>query len=83
MLKKNISEICSTFPLALQTTSESPARELICSSDERAPDTVSDAGRDLFLWSVLQNQKELAQITWEQVLIYYILYFNILEKISV
>ncbi|XP_058248309.1 transient receptor potential cation channel subfamily M member 2 [Hemibagrus wyckioides] len=48
------------------TTSESPARELICSSDERAPDTVSDAGRDLFLWSVLQSQKELAQITWEQ-----------------
>ncbi|KAK3543297.1 hypothetical protein QTP70_014040 [Hemibagrus guttatus] len=48
------------------TTSESQARELICSSEERVPDTVSDASRDLFLWSVLQNQKDLAQITWEQ-----------------
>ncbi|TSK92937.1 Transient receptor potential cation channel subfamily M member 2 [Bagarius yarrelli] len=48
------------------TTSESPIRELICSSDEKVPDTVSDPNRDLFLWSVLQNQKDLAQITWEQ-----------------
>ncbi|MEQ2174558.1 hypothetical protein GOODEAATRI_009087, partial [Goodea atripinnis] len=25
-----------------------------------------DAGRDLFLWAVLQNNKELAEIAWEQ-----------------
>ncbi|MCJ8732785.1 hypothetical protein PDJAM_G00215280 [Pangasius djambal] len=51
------------------TTPKSQVRELTCSGEERVLDTVCDAGRDLFLWSVLQNQKDLAQITWEQVLI--------------
>lgn len=69
---KNISEIYShklPFPLALQTTPKSQVEEPARSGKERDPDTVCDAARDLFLWSVLQNQKDLAQITWEQVLI--------------
>ncbi|KAB5577294.1 hypothetical protein PHYPO_G00208240 [Pangasianodon hypophthalmus] len=48
------------------TTPKSQVPELTCSGEARVPDTVCDAGRDLFLWSVLQNQKDLAQITWEQ-----------------
>ncbi len=27
-----------------------------------------NVGRDLFLWAVVQNNKELAEITWEQVI---------------
>uniref|UniRef100_A0A4W4H3K8 TRPM SLOG domain-containing protein n=1 Tax=Electrophorus electricus TaxID=8005 RepID=A0A4W4H3K8_ELEEL len=30
------------------------------------PQSVWNAGRDLFLWSVLQNKRELAEIAWEQ-----------------
>ncbi|XP_053482029.1 transient receptor potential cation channel subfamily M member 2 [Ictalurus furcatus] len=48
------------------TTPKSQVEEPSCSGKERDPDTVCDAARDLFLWSVLQNQKDLAQITWEQ-----------------
>lgn len=72
--QKNITEIHtqkkSHFLLDLQIKSERGVREPYCSSEETIPVTVCDAGRDLFLWSVLQNQKDLAQITWEQVNIY-------------
>uniref|UniRef100_A0A1A7X7P7 Transient receptor potential cation channel, subfamily M, member 2 n=1 Tax=Iconisemion striatum TaxID=60296 RepID=A0A1A7X7P7_9TELE len=34
-------------------------------SDDRA-EAQKDAGRDLFLWAVVQNNKELAEIAWEQ-----------------
>lgn len=30
--------------------------------------TQRDLGRDLFLWAVVQNNKELAEIAWEQVI---------------
>ncbi|XP_064875857.1 transient receptor potential cation channel subfamily M member 2 isoform X2 [Oncorhynchus nerka] len=33
---------------------------------ERGEETFRDPGRDLFLWAILQNQKELAEIAWEQ-----------------
>ncbi|XP_027006707.2 transient receptor potential cation channel subfamily M member 2 [Tachysurus fulvidraco] len=50
----------------LKIKSERGVREPYCFSEETIPDKVCDSGRDLFLWSVLQNQKDLAQITWEQ-----------------
>ncbi|KAJ8350040.1 hypothetical protein SKAU_G00251700 [Synaphobranchus kaupii] len=33
---------------------------------ERATEGVWNPGRDLFLWAILQNRKELAEIAWEQ-----------------
>ncbi|XP_036815343.1 transient receptor potential cation channel subfamily M member 2 isoform X2 [Oncorhynchus mykiss] len=33
---------------------------------ERGEETFRDPGGDLFLWAILQNQKELAEIAWEQ-----------------
>ncbi|KAJ8253025.1 hypothetical protein GJAV_G00208300 [Gymnothorax javanicus] len=32
----------------------------------RSTEGVWDPGRDLFLWAILQNRKELAEIAWEQ-----------------
>ncbi|KAK5600350.1 Transient receptor putative cation channel subfamily M member 2 [Crenichthys baileyi] len=43
----------------VQRTFQDPLRE------DRA-EVQKDAGRDLFLWAVLQNNKELAEIAWEQ-----------------
>ncbi|KAI4893011.1 hypothetical protein NFI96_027337 [Prochilodus magdalenae] len=53
-------DICLTLP------GKGHGLELPCFEQERAPDTVWDPGRDLFLWSVLQNKRELAEITWEE-----------------
>uniref|UniRef100_A0AAX7V229 Transient receptor potential cation channel subfamily M member 2 n=1 Tax=Astatotilapia calliptera TaxID=8154 RepID=A0AAX7V229_ASTCA len=33
---------------------------------EDSPETQRDPGTDLFLWAVVQNNKELAEIAWEQ-----------------
>uniref|UniRef100_A0A8C1D377 Transient receptor potential cation channel, subfamily M, member 2 n=1 Tax=Cyprinus carpio carpio TaxID=630221 RepID=A0A8C1D377_CYPCA len=41
--------------------------DLPCLGEEWTPDTVWDPGRDLFLWAVVQNNTELAEIGWEQV----------------
>ena len=35
--------------------------------EAEAGDTQRDASRDLFLWAVVQKNKELAEIAWEQV----------------
>ncbi|XP_041921258.1 transient receptor potential cation channel subfamily M member 2 [Alosa sapidissima] len=44
-----------------------PSHELIKMADENLDNTViRDPGRDFFLWAVLQNNRELAQIAWEQ-----------------
>uniref|UniRef100_A0A673LHM8 Transient receptor potential cation channel subfamily M member 2 n=1 Tax=Sinocyclocheilus rhinocerous TaxID=307959 RepID=A0A673LHM8_9TELE len=40
--------------------------DLPCSGEEWSADTVWDPGRDLFLWAVVQNNTELAEIGWEQ-----------------
>uniref|UniRef100_A0A671N6H1 Transient receptor potential cation channel, subfamily M, member 2 n=1 Tax=Sinocyclocheilus anshuiensis TaxID=1608454 RepID=A0A671N6H1_9TELE len=40
--------------------------DLPCSGEDWTPDTVWDPGRDLFLWAVVQNNTELAEIGWEQ-----------------
>ncbi|KAI7808565.1 putative transient receptor potential cation channel subfamily M member 2 [Triplophysa rosa] len=40
--------------------------ELPCSGAEWIAETVWDPGRDLFLWAVVQNNRELAEIGWEQ-----------------
>uniref|UniRef100_A0A8C1TMH0 Transient receptor potential cation channel subfamily M member 2 n=1 Tax=Cyprinus carpio TaxID=7962 RepID=A0A8C1TMH0_CYPCA len=40
--------------------------DLPCLGEEWTPDTVWDPGRDLFLWAVVQNNTELAEIGWEQ-----------------
>uniref|UniRef100_A0A672QGX0 Uncharacterized protein n=1 Tax=Sinocyclocheilus grahami TaxID=75366 RepID=A0A672QGX0_SINGR len=40
--------------------------DLPCSDEDWTPDTVWDPGRDLFLWAVVQNNTELAEIGWEQ-----------------
>uniref|UniRef100_A0A8C1MIE2 Transient receptor potential cation channel, subfamily M, member 2 n=1 Tax=Cyprinus carpio TaxID=7962 RepID=A0A8C1MIE2_CYPCA len=37
-----------------------------CSDEERTTDKVWDSIRDLFLWAVVQNNPELAEISWEQ-----------------
>ncbi|XP_037831853.1 transient receptor potential cation channel subfamily M member 2 [Kryptolebias marmoratus] len=42
-----------------QTVSQASLREDISG-------TQRDAGRDLFLWAIVQNNKELAEIAWEQ-----------------
>ncbi|MEQ2287182.1 Transient receptor putative cation channel subfamily M member 2, partial [Ameca splendens] len=42
-----------------QTTFQDPLRE-------DGAEAQKDAGRDLFLWAVVQNNKELAEIAWEQ-----------------
>nr|XP_009303267.1 transient receptor potential cation channel subfamily M member 2 isoform X2 [Danio rerio]6DRK_A Chain A, Transient receptor potential cation channel, subfamily M, member 2 [Danio rerio]6DRK_B Chain B, Transient receptor potential cation channel, subfamily M, member 2 [Danio rerio]6DRK_C Chain C, Transient receptor potential cation channel, subfamily M, member 2 [Danio rerio]6DRK_D Chain D, Transient receptor potential cation channel, subfamily M, member 2 [Danio rerio] len=42
------------------------ALDLPCSGEEWSADTVWDPGRDLFLWAVVQNNRELAEIGWEQ-----------------
>lgn len=71
--QKNVNKIYlnkkKPFLLALQTIPKNQFQELTWSEEERVPDGECQAERDLFLWSVLQNQKDLAQITWEQVLI--------------
>ncbi|XP_078142127.1 transient receptor potential cation channel subfamily M member 2 [Centroberyx gerrardi] len=33
---------------------------------EQIGETLRDPGRDIFLWAVLQNKRELAEIAWEQ-----------------
>uniref|UniRef100_A0A673C9F8 Transient receptor potential cation channel, subfamily M, member 2 n=1 Tax=Sphaeramia orbicularis TaxID=375764 RepID=A0A673C9F8_9TELE len=33
---------------------------------EESPDELRNPGRDLFLWAIVQNNKELAEIAWEQ-----------------
>ncbi|XP_030642539.1 transient receptor potential cation channel subfamily M member 2-like [Chanos chanos] len=41
--------------------------EVPCDSeDSKTMDTVCDPGRDLFLWAIVQNQKELAEIIFDQ-----------------
>lgn len=40
--------------------------DLPCSGEDPTPLTVWDPGRDLFLWAVVQNNRELAEIGWEQ-----------------
>uniref|UniRef100_A0A8C2K394 Transient receptor potential cation channel, subfamily M, member 2 n=1 Tax=Cyprinus carpio TaxID=7962 RepID=A0A8C2K394_CYPCA len=37
-----------------------------CLDEERTTDKVWDSIRDLFLWAVVQNNPELAEISWEQ-----------------
>ncbi|XP_076858615.1 transient receptor potential cation channel subfamily M member 2 isoform X2 [Brachyhypopomus gauderio] len=60
----------STKPLYTPT---SPSHRTLMSSDgalstksKRYPERVWNPERDLFLWSVLQNKRELAEIAWEQ-----------------
>ncbi|KAL2081309.1 hypothetical protein ACEWY4_023162 [Coilia grayii] len=45
-----------------------PSQELIkmAEDDPDSNTVVKDPGRDLFLWAILQNNTELAQIAWEQ-----------------
>ncbi|RXN16987.1 transient receptor potential cation channel subfamily M member 2 [Labeo rohita] len=51
------------------TKDDVPSKGLVdlpCSGEEWTADTVWDPGRDLFLWAVVQNNRELAEIGWEQ-----------------
>ncbi|XP_060786573.1 transient receptor potential cation channel subfamily M member 2-like [Neoarius graeffei] len=54
------------MPIDNKGFTKDQSQEPTWSEEEMVPDTMSQADRDLFLWSVLQNQKDLAQITWEQ-----------------
>ncbi|XP_066542040.1 transient receptor potential cation channel subfamily M member 2-like [Hoplias malabaricus] len=56
-IPSNICEIVQFQGLGL----ELPSLE-----EQKAPATVWDPGRDLFLWSVLQNKSDLAEIAWEE-----------------
>ncbi|XP_035762623.1 transient receptor potential cation channel subfamily M member 2 [Neolamprologus brichardi] len=49
----------SLSPSKSQTSSQAQLRE-------DSPETQRDPGTDLFLWAVVQNNKELAEIAWEQ-----------------
>uniref|UniRef100_A0A8C1D523 Transient receptor potential cation channel, subfamily M, member 2 n=1 Tax=Cyprinus carpio carpio TaxID=630221 RepID=A0A8C1D523_CYPCA len=53
--------------LRTHITNTSGLVDLPCLGEEWTPDTVWDPGRDLFLWAVVQNNTELAEIGWEQV----------------
>lgn len=35
--------------------------------EQEAAEVQRDPGTDLFLWAIVQNNKELAEIAWEQV----------------
>ncbi|XP_041858356.1 transient receptor potential cation channel subfamily M member 2 isoform X1 [Melanotaenia boesemani] len=57
---KNMSLDDSSMTLSKgETSSQAPLRQ------DHA-ETQSDASRDLFLWAVVQNNKQLAEIAWEQ-----------------
>ncbi|XP_072541667.1 transient receptor potential cation channel subfamily M member 2 [Salminus brasiliensis] len=56
----------SNYDISVTLPSKGHGLELPCFGEEKAPDTVWDPGRDLFLWSVLQNKRELAEIAWEE-----------------
>ncbi|XP_076118868.1 transient receptor potential cation channel subfamily M member 2-like [Alosa pseudoharengus] len=44
----------------------SPLGKVINMADEDHNTVIRDPGRDFFLWAILQNNRELAQIAWEQ-----------------
>ncbi|XP_029314727.1 transient receptor potential cation channel subfamily M member 2 [Cottoperca gobio] len=54
------------FNMSMEDTSVSVSRPFPSSTIDLMFDTQRDPGRDLFLWAVVQNNKELAEIAWEQ-----------------
>ncbi|KAF3843040.1 hypothetical protein F7725_001889 [Dissostichus mawsoni] len=57
------------FNMCLEDTSASLSKNLTSSQAPRkedSPDAQRDPGRDIFLWAVVQNNRELAEIAWEQ-----------------
>ncbi|XP_030642340.1 transient receptor potential cation channel subfamily M member 2-like [Chanos chanos] len=58
------------YPISTTQRSDMTSEEHIevpCySEDSKTVDTVCDPGRDLFLWAIVQNQKELAEIIFDQ-----------------
>ncbi|XP_067459474.1 transient receptor potential cation channel subfamily M member 2-like isoform X1 [Thunnus thynnus] len=63
------STTTNDFNMSMEDTSVSPSKS---QTDSKAPlrednaEAKRDPGRDLFLWAVVQNNKELAEIAWEQ-----------------
>ncbi|XP_048857884.1 transient receptor potential cation channel subfamily M member 2 isoform X2 [Brienomyrus brachyistius] len=55
-------DVCVT----LQTKVSAELQSSSTADEERETEALRDPGRDLFLWAVLQNDKELAEIAWEQ-----------------
>lgn len=53
--------------LKLQTKVSADLQSSSTADEEREAEALRDPGRDLFLWAILQNDKELAEIAWEQV----------------
>ncbi|XP_063743322.1 transient receptor potential cation channel subfamily M member 2 [Eleginops maclovinus] len=57
------------FNMCIEDTSASPSKKMTSSQaplKEDTPDAQRDPGRDIFLWAVVQNNRELAEIAWEQ-----------------
>ncbi|XP_034059864.1 LOW QUALITY PROTEIN: transient receptor potential cation channel subfamily M member 2 [Gymnodraco acuticeps] len=57
------------FNMCLEDTSASLSKNSTSSQaplKEDSPDAQRDPGRDIFLWAVVQNNRELAEIAWEQ-----------------
>ncbi|XP_047456105.1 transient receptor potential cation channel subfamily M member 2 [Mugil cephalus] len=57
------------FNMTLEETSMSLSKSTPSSQSppkEDKPEPQRDPGRDLFLWAIVQNNKELAEIAWEQ-----------------
>lgn len=52
--------------LPLQLAKRQPDSQTALREEEPA-EARRDPGRDLFLWAIVQNNKELAEIAWEQV----------------
>ncbi|XP_063356305.1 transient receptor potential cation channel subfamily M member 2 [Pelmatolapia mariae] len=63
------SNTTDQFNMSMDETSLSPSKSQTSSQAqlrEDSPETQRDPGTDLFLWGVVQNNKELAEIAWEQ-----------------
>ncbi|XP_071321114.1 transient receptor potential cation channel subfamily M member 2 [Trachinotus anak] len=57
------------FNMTMEDTSLSPSKSTTVSQAPLKDDSAEvqrNPGRDLFLWAVIQNNKELAEIAWEQ-----------------
>lgn len=60
------SVVVTFYPVHFQFPPKGPS-ELPSTWPDRGAEGLLDPGRDLFLWAILQNKKELAEIAWEQV----------------
>ncbi|XP_062389510.1 transient receptor potential cation channel subfamily M member 2-like [Sardina pilchardus] len=61
-----VRQLLGRFTQPIYISSRPSAEEHVNVTNEDHNTVTRDPGRDLFLWAVLQNNRELAQIAWEQ-----------------